>query len=225
MKSWRKEGRSKKIKTQFKAPPCEARDFYLGLGGEKEVMINWFKKEPFKEYKDLLRQAFPKALAKDLEVVLDILPFDVNEIQSRDGKIQKVDSLINAETLSVQLENETLTIPYRLYFNEPDSKEESKLTETQKAILNCIFLSHYNGYLRQRRLEQLINRNEYWLTPFTFRLLGGYVFEIVEVLDKHIIAKNIENYKRFILENPKYWQTTEGRVISYWNVYYRVKYF
>ena len=39
-------------------------------------MLNWFKKERHKEYKDKLRSAFPKSLEIDVEAVLNILPFD-----------------------------------------------------------------------------------------------------------------------------------------------------
>jgi hypothetical protein len=47
------------------------------------------------------------------------------------------------------------------------------------------------------------------------------VIEILEVIDKLINEKNIDLYVRFINENPKLWQKTESRVISYWDAYYR----
>jgi hypothetical protein len=56
------------------------------------------------------------------------------------------------------------------------------------------------------------------------QLLGEYVFEILQVLDKHINDKTIESYVKFIRENPKYWKQTESRMISYWNEYYRRQY-
>lgn len=184
-------------------------------------MINWFKKENYTEYKDRLLKAFPQTLKSDVEVVLNILPFDVNDVMLTGGQIHKVDNLIHESILTVQLDNEQLVIPYRLYFNEPDIEKENKLTDIQKTILNCIYLRHHDGFLRQRRLEKLIDKNENWVVPFTLQLLGEYVFEIVQVLDKHIIANTIDNYGRFVEENPKYWQQTESRMISYWNEYYR----
>jgi len=184
-------------------------------------MINWFRKEHYTEYKDRLLKAFPQILKSDVEVVLNILPFDVKDIMLTGGKIHKVDNLIHESILTVQLDNEQLVIPYRLYFDEPDIEKENKLTDIQKTILNCIYLRHHDGFLRQRRLEKLIDKNENWVVPFTLQLLGEYVFEILQVLDKHIIANTIDNYGRFAEENPKYWQQTESRMISYWNVYYR----
>jgi len=184
-------------------------------------MMNWFKKENYTEYRDRLFKAFPKTLKSDVEVVLNILPFAINDVMLTGGQIHKVDNLIHESILTVQLDNEQLVIPYRLYFNEPDIEKENKLTDIQKTILNCIYLRHHDGYLRQRRLEKLIAKNEHWVIPFTLQLLGEYVFEILHVLDKHINVKTIDNYERFTIENPKYWQQTESRMISYWNEYYR----
>jgi hypothetical protein len=184
-------------------------------------MINWFKKENYSEYRDRLLKAFPKTFKSDVEAILDILPFDVNSVKLTGGQIHKVNNLIHSFSLTFQFDKELLAIPYRLYFNEPDNEKESKLTSTQKIILNCIYLRHHDGYLRQERLEKLVDKTDYWVTPFTLQLLGEYVFEILQVLDKHINDKTIDNYEQFVNENPKNWQQTESRMISYWNEYYR----
>jgi len=180
-----------------------------------------FTKENYSEYKDKLLNAFPQILKSDVQVVSGIIPFAVNDIELCNGETRKLENLIHPAMLTIQQDSELLKIPYRLYFNEPDTEKESKLSDTQKTILNCIYLKHHNGYLRQRRLEKLIDKSEYWITPYTIQLLGEYVFEILEVLDRHINDKNIDNYKRFVKENPKYFQQTESRMISYWNAYYR----
>ena len=172
------------------------------------------------EYEDKILNAFPQTLNNDVKAVLEIIPFDENNAEHCKGETYNVENLIHPKVFSIKLDNELLTIPYRFYFNEPDAEKESKLTDTQKTILNCIFLRHHNGYLRQRRLERLIDKSEYWVTPFTMQLLGEYVIEILEVLDKHT-SNNIDNYKRFVKDNPIYWQKTECRMISYWNEYYR----
>jgi hypothetical protein len=117
-----------------------------------------------------------------------------------------------------------LTIPCRNYFNEPADEKETQLTALQKTILNCIYLRHHNGFVRQRRLEQLINRDDYFVIPYTFQLLGEYVVEILEVLEAHVNSTTITNYVKFINENKKYWQQTESRMISYWNAYYRQRF-
>lgn len=186
-------------------------------------MINWFKGNKHSQYREILLRAFPQTLRKDVESVLDILPFDVNNVKLSNGQIHKVENLINPNFQIVNLDGELLTIPSRVYFNEPEIEKEQTLTSRQKSILNCIFLRHHNGYLRQNRLEKIGN-NEYWLTPFTFQLLGEYVLEIIEVLDNQIDDNILENYKRFVNDNPKYYQQAESRMISYWNEYYRRKF-
>jgi hypothetical protein len=187
-------------------------------------MINWFRKENYTGYEDKLRDAFPKTMRSDLEAVLSILPFDDNNVKRTGQQIIKVDNLIFQTSLTVYLDSELLCIPYRIYFNEPDIEQENELTDIQKTILNCIYLRHFDGYLRQRRLENLIDKNDNWIIPFTIQLLGEYVFEILEVLDRHINDKTIDSYVKFIRENPKYWEQTESRMISYWNEDYRRQY-
>jgi|GEM_PF-425415 len=186
-------------------------------------MLNWLKRHKYSKYREILLNAFPRTLKKDVESVLDILPFEMNNIKLSDGHTHKVENLIHPDNLIVNLNGEFLTIPYRVYFNEPEIEKEQTLTDLQKSILNCIFLRHHNGYIRQKRLEKIEN-NEYWITPFTFQLLGEYVFEILEVLDKQLDDQKLEHYKRFVNENPKYYQQTESRMISYWNEYYRRKF-
>lgn len=183
-------------------------------------MINWFKGNKYSKYREILLNAFPRTLKKDVESVLDILPFDVNEVKLCDGQTHKVENLIHPDFQTVNLDGELLKIPYRVYFNEPELEKEKTLTDRQKHILNCIFLRHHNGYIRQRRLGKIEN-SEYWVTPFTFQLLGEYVIEILEVLDEQLDDNKLENYKRFSIENSKYYQQTESRMISYWNEYYR----
>jgi hypothetical protein len=173
------------------------------------------------EYRGKILLALPQILKIDVNVVLDILPFDENEVTLCDGQVHNVDNLISPNYYTVKLDNEQLSIPYRFYFNEPEIEKENKLSYTQKTILNCIYLRHHNGFLRQKRLEQLIDKTEFWIAPYLLQLLGEYVYEILEVLDKCINDKNIVNYKRFVKENPKYWQQTKSRMISYWNCYYR----
>jgi hypothetical protein len=186
-------------------------------------MLNWLKGNKYSKYREILLKAFPRTLKKDVESVLDILPFDVNEVKLCDGQTHNVENLIHPDSQTIKLDGELLTIPYRVYFNEPKIEKERLLTNRQQSILNCIFLRHHNGYLRQSRLEK-IEDNEYWVTPFTFQLLGEYVIEILEVLDEQLDDKKLGNYKRFVIENPKYYKQIESRMISYWNIYYRRKF-
>lgn len=167
-----------------------------------------------------LINSFPSSLRQDVEEAIKVLPANHN-VLLENGQIHNVDSLIHTAAHSVILDGEFLSIPYRIYFNEPTPEKEKLLTPLQRTILNCFYLRHHNGFVRQRRLEHIVKTTDYFVIPYTFQLLGEYVIEVLEVLDRHINDKTIGNYIRFINENKKYWQQTESRMISYWNEYYR----
>ena len=176
-----------------------------------------------KEYHERLLKSFPKKWKNEVERVLNILPLDKTEIKFFGGNIYKVRNLIHTSEYEISLKSERLIIPYRLYFDEPKEAKEKRLSEIEKEILNCIYLRHHDGYLRERRLNNLLNSNNEFIIPFTIQLLGEYVFEILEVLEKHINESNLNSYKAFTNENPKYWKRTESRMSSYWDAYYRYK--
>jgi hypothetical protein len=168
----------------------------------------WDTNDKIREYSERLFKCFPDSLRDDVEVVMNVLSFDEGDV-------------ISSGSYTVRFQDKTLEIPDRLYFDEPSEIQAAKLTDEQKTILNCLFLRHHDGYLRQRRLEQLCNRSQAYIIPFTFQLLGEYVREILVVLDKHINEKTINGYLDFIRQNDKYFGQTESRMISYWDRYYR----
>ena len=156
-----------------------------------------------------LLNAFPIDLKQDVEIVADFLidkNFDIHPTVEQE----------------IILDGQKLIIPGRVYFDNPTDTAGHSLTINQQTILNCIYLRHHNGFVRQQQLEKLIyNVKDYYVIPFVFQLLGEYVMEILEVADKHINDKTINNYLKFFNENPTYRQQTESRMISYWDVYYR----
>jgi hypothetical protein len=184
-------------------------------------MLNFSNFREKNEYRKILTNSFPASLKNDVMHVAKILPFNDKNTISNDGKKYKIDSLIHSWFEVVKLNNEEIKVPCRIYINEPKENDERKLSDIQKDILNCIFLCHNNGYTRQRRLEKLANSANEFIIPFTFKLLGEYVIEILEVLDQLINENSIPNYAKFINCNQKYWVKTQSRVVSYWNEYYR----
>ena len=59
---------------------------------------------------------------------------------------------------------------------------------------------------------------------FIVQLIGEYIYELLPIIDKKINENTLNLYIEFKNKNPKYWQQTKSRVISYWNVYYRNKF-
>ncbi|WP_303207717.1 hypothetical protein [Bacteroides oleiciplenus] len=153
-----------------------------------------------------LIMCFPLNLKEDVQVVIDKLIIN--------------DEDIHGQTYNVKVDNMLLTIPERIYFDEPASEN---LTTIQKYILDCIFTRHHNGFIRQKHLRNLLFCTEYWIMPFCFKLLGEYVKDILFDI-KVQIENNIDNYLYFISENREFYNRTKSQMISYWDCYYRKEY-
>ncbi len=154
---------------------------------------------------------FPAELEKQVREVVHMLSLEKG-------------GFIHAASYTVNFHGKKFEFPYRVYFNEPKNTLEKNLSEEHKTILDCIFLRHHNGYIRQRRLERLIEKKESYIIPFTFQLLGECVKEILMIVDDHINDGTIADYLFFMKENPKYVEHTKNRMISYWDLYYRTEY-
>ena len=185
-------------------------------------MWTWTKSNAKLAEKETIIKAFPAALRQDVETVIEALPFDHN-VLLRFNQVVKVDNLIHPDLQKIYLDKEALEIPSRIYFNEPLLDKENKLTDLQKNILNCLYLRHHNGIIRQKRLKLLLDKNDYFIIPYKFDLLGEYVIEILDDLQKHITTDSVHSFAKFAVENEKYFIKAESRMANYWNVYYRWK--
>jgi hypothetical protein len=73
-------------------------------------------------------------------------------------------------------------------------------------------------------LATLLTLDAYWVAPFVTQMLGEYVVEIVLPIEEALSTIDTGVYADFLIENPKYFGTTERRAISYWSAYYRDRY-
>ncbi|TVT42740.1 hypothetical protein FNT36_01200 [Hymenobacter setariae] len=139
------------------------------------------------------------------------------------GEEVPVSNLLSPDGYLLTWQGKQLELPYRIYFQEPALGAEQLLTDRQRQLLQCLYLRHHDGFVRQRYLQQLLASAELeaFTTPFTFSLLSDYVQEILEVLAAHLAPALLPSYVRLIGENPRYWSQTQGRVASYWDIYYR----
>jgi hypothetical protein len=162
----------------------------------------------------------------NLEVLIKSFPIELKE------DVEIVVNFLNTKKLTVHpyfekeifINNESIYIPGRIYTDENLKIDEITLSEKQKTILNCLYLTHNDGYLRQQKLELLKDNFEDFVIPYKMKILGEYVIEIIADLEKHITEKSIGNYLKFIRGNPKYWNLTKSRIISYWGEYYKRDY-
>ncbi len=173
------------------------------------------------EYFVRLKKSFPTILSADVEKVLSVLPLTDEIFVESFGNPHKIENAIHKENIEIKLHSETIVLTDRICFAEPKPELENNLTDTQKQILNCIYTRHFNGYVREGRLKNLLNIDHEWILPFKLQLLGEFVIEILIELDKHITDKNITLYKRLTLDNKKYWQQTKSRMVSWWDADYR----
>jgi hypothetical protein len=162
----------------------------------------------------------------NLEVLVKSFPIELKE------DVEIVVNFLNTKKLTVHpyfekeifINNESIYIPGRIYTDENLKIDEITLSEKQKTILNCLYLTHNDGYLRQQKLELLKDNFEDFVIPYKMKILGEYVIEIIADLEKNITEKSIGNYLKFIRGNPKYWNLTKSRIISYWGEYYKREY-
>jgi len=159
---------------------------------------------------EMVLLSFPKSLKKDLfELIRRI---SIHTLHSSNG------------TFQVQLNTEPISIPVRIYWEEHRLMEPKDLTEIQKVALSCLLTRHYNGFVREKHLKHILNRNYYWVQPFIIQLIGEYVIEIIQQVLNRFSDLNKTNLSIFVNENQQFWELTKSRIMSYWDCYYRKKF-
>lgn len=183
-------------------------------------MIKWFRnKDDYSGYKKSLASCFPIELKEHMVNVFSKIPFNQTNTTNFYNQQYEVSNLLSQDSFEVNINSEKCQIPYRVYFDEP--LNDDRLSPIQNDILNCIYTRHHNGRVRQKALENLSERNSYWITPFRVQLLGEYVYEIIETLSNQLNNSAKDNCKRFLAENPKIAKRTKDRITSYYDAYYR----
>ncbi|RXJ86398.1 hypothetical protein [Arcobacter sp. CECT 8985] len=177
-------------------------------------------KQKLSDVKELIYKSFPKKLELDVKQVIKILPINKPVTNCLGVEI----SYIHEIGEQVELETELITINSRIYFDEPNLLKEERLTSQQKKILNCLYTRHSDGYVRQKRIENLLGLDDYFIIPFMISNAGSYLIEILNIINENINESNVKSYIEFIQENPSYWRLTKDRIVSYWNEFYRFKY-
>jgi hypothetical protein len=125
----------------------------------------------------------------------------------------------------VNVEGEALRIPYRVYY-DPDllRRQIRDLQAAARLILLYMGTRHYDGYLRQECLRELVKNEAPWLTPYVLQLAGEYVVEIIQDVANAIGEHNAAMLRAFASENSAYLATLGRRITSYWSCYHRHAY-
>ena len=89
--------------------------------------------------------AFPSYLSADVARVYEAL------------RIGDETSLSADNVGSFVVKGETISIPARVYFDEPSEADHGTLNELQCQVLACLFTRHADGFVRQRYLTSLLS--------------------------------------------------------------------
>lgn len=125
---------------------------------------------------------------------------------------------------SVRLGAEELLIPERVYYAPEILTAAVQLEGTDGLIALCLGSRHRDAFVRERCLRRLLGERQDWIIPFVVRLVGEYVAQIVAAIEAALPELDAAAYGKFLRENPRFLDTTERRVISYWYAYEHVGY-
>lgn len=107
------------------------------------------------------------------------------------------------------------------YYDEVTKSEAQTTTNLEKLSL---YTRHHNGYIREIAIIALMQKFPKESIPFIVQLLGEFVVEIYLRITDEITSEQRNWIQEFLKENPRYTQTIQSRVASYWDCYYRNQY-
>jgi hypothetical protein len=151
-----------------------------------------------------MAKAFPKSLEPTVKSLAKKLALN-SEMEPHPG-------------LKLVLDGEELEIPYRIYFGVGDI---SKMGRQETLLTQCYFTRHFDGFVREASLREIIKCEEYFATPFIFQLVGEYVVQNLHVVLENLNEPLLKNIRKLKSENEDYFKKTTARVNSYWDCYYR----
>ena len=125
----------------------------------------------------------------------------------------------------VRVQSERLSAPYRVYYEPARLRATIQSSSKEvRALALCLGTRHWDGFVREECIRQLVGEDHPWVVPFAVQLIGEYVLEIIQVVAAGLGRVNAVAYGEFVHENPDFMATTRRRVTSYWNCYYRSRF-
>ena len=168
------------------------------------------KKRHSKNTHEVISAAFPACFVGDLTEVLTRIPVAHIEPHTDDP------NRVNIGDLEV-------FIPSRVYFPAIDPRDFADLSDTQNAMIAAIYTRHHSGFQREIWAGRLLNHPAPWTSPFLALLLGDYVIEVIARLERGLTEDWEAPIRDFATSNPKWRQSLNDRILTYWDIYYRHK--
>ncbi|MDM1298334.1 hypothetical protein HXZ94_07440 [Empedobacter falsenii] len=107
------------------------------------------------------------------------------------------------------------------YYGEV-SKSEAQTTPHLEEL--SLYTRHHNGYIREIAIIAFMQKFPMESIPYIVQLLGEYVVEIHLRILENMTPEQKNWLQEFLQENPRYAQTIQSRIASYWDCYYRSQY-
>jgi hypothetical protein len=83
-------------------------------------------------------------------------------------------------SFDVQVYDDWLRIPRRIYNPLPSQADLGRLSDRQALMLTCLYSRHHDGHVRQQSVQRLLRADEPWVAPYIVALVGEHVVEIVQ---------------------------------------------
>jgi hypothetical protein len=160
-----------------------------------------------------IHSAFPISVAEEVDIALNYIPEDTI-FKNNAHKYSSCD------IGQINIYGESIFIPYRIYTKETEC-ELNGLEKACQTIISCWYSRHYDGHIRQKYLQNILQNQEAWVSPYILQLVGEYVIEIIESIQINTSSIPKEGFAEFLENNGEFSEVLRQRVISYWNCFYR----
>lgn len=169
----------------------------------------WFtKKQHSATTMSLMIAAFPQCLRDDVIVALGAAGIAKHEPHMDIGEQSTVDG-------------SEVKIPSRVYFPAAQISDIEGLAPQQKAIFASIMTRHYDGHQREYWARVLCSHPATWTAPYIAAILGDYVVEVLEAVQKNLTDEWASIMKHYASENHVCLRALNHRILTYWSIYYR----
>ncbi|MFL6061476.1 MAG: hypothetical protein ACJ72E_09610 [Marmoricola sp.] len=168
---------------------------------------------------ETLARAFPGSLQQSLYAALAGLP------PTAYPPLGSITYSNSREWPQITVHGEPVVVPHRIYNAVPASVLSPDAQVG--AAIDCLYTRHNDGFVRQTALRRVLTAEHPWTVPFVLQLLGEYVIEICEDIQRFAEVQLAtrpawaREVRSFAGENPDFIVLTRQRATSYWECYYR----
>jgi hypothetical protein len=163
----------------------------------------------------LFQNGFPNNLSYDVSRVAELIPFKA---------YNNISIGTSEQSINYTQDGVLIKFPYRIYYIDVKEEVIDKLSLQQKMILHCIYSRSCDGFIRQKHIQALLQMDyEDWAIPYIVKVSDEYVMEILEMIYDILKEQDTERIRKFCFENTQSFCKSYGRMVSYWNEFYRYR--